>query len=137
MIEALKNTLHKETAFMKHSMDKYFDNLVQSTVEILRFYSSLKPAEGENGKYPFGKETADCLQYFLNLAKSFGFASKNYDNYIGEVVWGTGKDFAICSTRSGNAPPPMMICDTPLIICSACSSANISANWWGVIANRV
>ena len=49
MIETLKNTLHKETAFMKHSMDKYFDNLVQSTVEILRFDSSLMPAEGLTG----------------------------------------------------------------------------------------
>ena len=95
MIEALKNTLHKETAFMKHSMDKYFDNLVQSTVEILRFDSSLKPAEGENGEYPFGKETADCLAYFLNLAESFGFETKNYDNYIGEVIFGRGEDFAI------------------------------------------
>lgn len=95
MIEALKNTLHKETAFMKHSMDKYFDNLVQSTVEILRFDSSLKPAEGETGEYPFGKETADCLAYFLNLAESFGFETKNYDNYIGEVIFGRGEDFAI------------------------------------------
>lgn len=95
MIEALKNTLHKETAFMKHSMDKYFDNLVQSTVEILRFDSSLKPAESENGEYPFGKETADCLAYFLNLAESFGFETKNYDNYIGEVIFGRGEDFAI------------------------------------------
>ena len=80
---------------MKHSMDKYFDNLVQSTVEILRFDSSLKPAEGETGEYPFGKETADCLAYFLNLAESFGFETKNYDNYIGEVIFGRGEDFAI------------------------------------------
>lgn len=80
---------------MAHVMDKYFNEIVASTVDILQFDSSLKPAEGENGEYPFGKETADCLQFFLNLAKSFGFETKNYDNYIGEVVFGRGEDFAI------------------------------------------
>ena len=71
---------------------KYFDRLVQSTVEILKFDSSLKPADGE---FPFGKETADCLQYFLSLAQSFGFETRNYDNYVGEVLFGEGKDFAV------------------------------------------
>ncbi len=80
---------------MAHVMDKYFDEIVSSTVDILKFDSSLKPAEGENGEYPFGKETADCLHFFLDLAKSFGFETKNYDNYIGEVVFGKGEDFAI------------------------------------------
>ena len=80
---------------MAHVMDKYFDEIVASTVDILKFDSSLKPAAGENGEYPFGKETADCLQFFLDLAKSFGFETKNYDNYIGEVVFGKGEEFAI------------------------------------------
>ncbi len=80
---------------MAHVMEKYFNEIVSSTVNILQFDSSLKPAEGENGEYPFGKETADCLQYFLSLAQSLGFETHNYDNYIGEVVFGTGKDFAV------------------------------------------
>lgn len=73
-------------------MKKYFNDIVNSTVEILKFDSSLKAAE-EN--CPFGKETADCLQYFLSLAESMGFETRNYDNYVGEVVFGEGKDFAI------------------------------------------
>ena len=73
-------------------MEKYFNDIVNSTVEILKFDSSLKAAE-EN--CPFGKETADCLQYFLSLAESMGFETRNYDNYVGEVVFGEGKDFAI------------------------------------------
>ena len=81
--------------FMAHVMDKYFDEIVYSTVEILKFDSSLKPAEGENGEYPFGKETAECLQFFLDLAQSFGFETKNYDNYIGEVIFGKGEEFAV------------------------------------------
>ncbi|MBQ5926978.1 MAG: Sapep family Mn(2+)-dependent dipeptidase [Clostridia bacterium] len=77
---------------MAHITEKYFDEIVEKTAEIVRFDSSLKPAEGE---FPFGKETADCLQYFLNLASSFGFETKNYDNYVGEVVFGEGEPFAI------------------------------------------
>ncbi len=77
---------------MAHEMEKYFNDVVQSTAEILKFDSSLKPAEDG---YPFGKETADCLQFFLSLAEQFGFETHNYDNYVGEVVFGEGKEFAI------------------------------------------
>ena len=77
---------------MESVMQKYFNQLLQSTADILRFDSSLKPAE-EN--CPFGKETADCLQFFLSLAESMGFETHNYDNYVGEVVYGKGKDFAV------------------------------------------
>ena len=77
---------------MNSIMEKYFDGIVDSTVEILKFDSSLKPADGD---YPFGKETADCLAFFLSLAESMGFETHNYDNYVGEVVFGTGKEFAI------------------------------------------
>ncbi len=76
-------------------MENYFDDIVRSTSEILRFDSSMKAPEGENGEFPFGKETADCLAYFLSLAESFGFETHNYDNYVGEVVFGKGEDFAI------------------------------------------
>ena len=77
---------------MENVMQKYFDEIVNSTVEILKFDSSLKPAEEG---CPFGKEAADCLQYFLGLAESMGFETHNYDNYVGEVVFGEGEAFAI------------------------------------------
>ena len=83
---------------MEHEMQKYFDNIVQSTVDILKFDSSLKEADGD---YPFGKETADCLHFFLNLAAEMGFETHNYDNYVGEVVFGEGKDFAILAHSLG------------------------------------
>ena len=82
----------KAGKIMFHITEKYFDETVQSIAEILRFDSSMKPAE-ENA--PFGKETADCLAYFLDLAKSMGFETNNYDNYAGEVIFGNGEDFAI------------------------------------------
>lgn len=77
---------------MKHATERYFDDLVNSLSKFIQFDSSLKPAEGE---YPFGKETADCLAYFLSLAEEMGFETHNYDNYVGEVVFGTGEEFAI------------------------------------------
>ncbi|MBO5457765.1 MAG: Sapep family Mn(2+)-dependent dipeptidase [Clostridia bacterium] len=77
---------------MQNIMEQYFDEIVDSTVEILKFDSSLQPAEEG---YPFGKEAADCLAYFLSLAEKMGFETHNYDNYVGEVVFGEGKEFAI------------------------------------------
>ncbi len=44
---------------------------------------------------PFGEQNSLCLNYFLNLAKSFGFETINYDNYIGEVFFGTGEEVGI------------------------------------------
>ncbi len=73
-------------------MQEYFQEIVKSISEIVKFDSvQTAPLEG----MPFGKGTADSLRYFLELAQSFGFETHNYDNYIGEVVFGNGKEFAI------------------------------------------
>ena len=77
---------------MAHIMDSYFDDTVRSIVDVIRFDSSMKPAEDG---CPFGKEAAECLQFFLKLAESMGFETRNYDNYVGEVIFGEGKDFAV------------------------------------------
>lgn len=73
-------------------MNELFNSALKYISEIVKFDSSQKPAEAGA---PFGKETADCLDYFLNLAASFGFETKNYDNYAGEVIFGEGEEFAI------------------------------------------
>ena len=73
-------------------MTSYMDDIITASRESIRFDSTRsEPTE----KYPFGKGCADCLDHFLNLAASLGFKVHNYDNYIGEVVWGDGEDFAI------------------------------------------
>ena len=77
---------------MTHPMQKYFDESVNTIARILQFDSSMRPAEDG---CPFGKETADCLAYFLQLASSMGFTTHNYDNYVGEVVFGEGEPFAL------------------------------------------
>ena len=47
------------------------------------------------GNMPFGKGVFDALDYFLNLAKDLGFETVNYDNYIGEVIFGEGEPFGV------------------------------------------
>ena len=75
-----------------HLIEKYFDNMVQSIVESIQIDSTRQPA---SPNYPFGKGVADCLEHFLSLARSMGFETKNYDNYVGEVIFGEGEDFAV------------------------------------------
>ena len=69
-------------------MNRYTDEAVKSICESVRFDSSQSaPLPG----MPFGKGAADCLEHFLSLAQALGFETNNYDNYVGEVVFGAGK----------------------------------------------
>lgn len=77
---------------MTHAMEAYFNDIVDAVCKTVRFDSSLKPAEEG---CPFGKETADCLNYYLSLAKEMGFETHNYDNYVGEVIFGEGEELAV------------------------------------------
>ena len=76
----------------QHPIDRYFDEILDSVVKIIQIDSTRQPA---TDNYPFGKGVADCLDFFLSLAKSMGFETRNYDNYIGEVLFGEGEPFAI------------------------------------------
>lgn len=76
----------------ERTMKQYLDDAVKSIMESVSFDSSLAPAcEG----MPFGKGAADCLNHFLTLARSMGFETHNYDNYVGEVLFGEGEAFAV------------------------------------------
>lgn len=71
---------------------RYLQDCIKSIAESVRFDSSqAAPLLG----MPFGKGAADCLAHFLRLAESMGFETHNYDNYVGEAVWGEGEAFAI------------------------------------------
>lgn len=67
------------------------NEIVKTISDIIKFDSSKYPPLPN---MPFGKGAADCLNYFLSLASSMGFETKNYDNYIGEVIFGEGEEFA-------------------------------------------
>ncbi len=66
--------------------------IIQKISEIIKFDSS--QSAPESGA-PFGKGAKAALTYFLNLAKSFGFETHDYEGYAGEVIFGEGKEFAI------------------------------------------
>ena len=44
---------------------------------------------------PFGEGVYRAYEFFMNLAKEFGFTTINYDNYIGEIVLGEGQELGI------------------------------------------
>lgn len=72
---------------MKNFND-YFENL-----KTLISFKTVAAAPAENA--PFGEENKKALNFFLNLAKSFGFETINYDNYAGEVFFGEGEEIGI------------------------------------------
>ena len=68
-------------------MADYYNEIVKRIKEFVSIESVETPAEP--GK-PFGSGVAEALNYVLDLAKSLGFKTTNYDNYVGEVEWGEG-----------------------------------------------
>ncbi|MBO5927184.1 MAG: Sapep family Mn(2+)-dependent dipeptidase [Clostridia bacterium] len=70
-------------------MKDYFNIALEKIKEIIKI-KSVKEKALKNK--PFGDGVYNALNYFLNTAKSLGFEVKNYDNYIGEVIFGEGND---------------------------------------------
>ncbi|MDN5331737.1 MAG: succinyl-diaminopimelate desuccinylase [Tepidanaerobacteraceae bacterium] len=63
--------------------------LIKSVCEIIKIRSvEDEPLEGK----PFGEGVAHALDYALNLARSFGFRTRNLDNYVGWAEWGEGDE---------------------------------------------
>lgn len=73
-------------------MDKYLKNTVQTIQELIQIDSTNQPAEPG---MPFGKGAARALQVFLSRAREMGFTTHNYDNYVGEVIFGEGEEIAV------------------------------------------
>lgn len=75
---------------VKKILDNQFNQLVATLGKVISFKTEKgQPRENE----PFGAEVAECLNYVLNLAESFGFTTHNCDNYAGHVDFaGSGKE---------------------------------------------
>ncbi len=69
-----------------------FDSFISDLSTLISFKSVESPAK-EN--MPFGEGVNNALNYFLNLAREFGFSVKNYDNYMGEITFGNGPELGI------------------------------------------
>lgn len=68
------------------------DAMMTALCELLKI-RSVKEAPTENA--PFGLGVKKALRYTLGLAESLGFETKNYDDHVGEVIWGSGKPFGV------------------------------------------
>ena len=71
---------------------KNYAEYIENLKTLISFKTVDAPAE-ENA--PFGKENFKALNFVLDLAKSFGFETVNYDNYAGEIVFGEGEEIGI------------------------------------------
>lgn len=74
----------------KSYIDKNKKNIINSVCDLIT-YPSIS-TESENTYFPFGKACSDCLKYFLKLASTLGFRTKNLDNYCGYVEFGEGTE---------------------------------------------
>lgn len=75
-------------------MNKETQELINSLSELVKIDSvESAPKEG----MPFGEGAAKALNTALDIAKNMGFETINYDNYIGEVIFGDGEPFAVLS----------------------------------------
>ncbi|MBO5889623.1 MAG: Sapep family Mn(2+)-dependent dipeptidase [Clostridia bacterium] len=70
-------------------MNVYFNNAIEKIKELVKI-KSVKDTPKKD--MPFGEGVYKALQTMLNLGKSLGFNTVNYDNYIGEITFGEGND---------------------------------------------
>lgn len=68
---------------------KCFDEVINQIKKVVSF-KSINSEALPNA--PFGRQVKECLDYSLSLAESFGFQTKNYDGYAGEIIFGEGND---------------------------------------------
>ena len=71
-------------------IENYKENIITSTQELIKFPSVSE--ENLSSENPFGENCTNCLKYFLDLAASLGFRTKNIDNYAGYVEFGNGDE---------------------------------------------
>lgn len=69
-----------------------FNLFLHDLKKLISFKTTL--SEKKEGA-PFGEENKKALDYFLSRAKDFGFEVKNYNGYIGEVIFGEGQEIGI------------------------------------------
>ena len=64
-------------------------NYFSSSLKTLKKLVEIPSVEGAPaGDMPFGEPVYRALTFMLDVAKDMGFAVKNYDNYVGEVIFG-------------------------------------------------
>lgn len=65
-------------------------NIISSICDLITYPTISE--ENANIYFPFGKACSDALKYFLHLAESLGFRTKNVDGYCGYAEFGQGDE---------------------------------------------
>ncbi len=68
--------------------------MIQQLQNLLKFESITNAPDiydPIHGRLPYGKDVFQALEYTLDLCKSYGFKTKNCDNYLGYAEIGEGK----------------------------------------------
>lgn len=65
-------------------------NIISSICDLIT-YPSIS-VESNNPHFPFGRDCKDALKYFLQLANSLGFHTKDLDGYCGYAEFGEGDE---------------------------------------------
>ena len=71
---------------------KNYKQFISDLKTLVRFNSVQTP---KTTNAPFGEQTAQALTFFLDRAKQMGFETINYDNYVGEVIFGEGEEIGV------------------------------------------
>lgn len=66
------------------------NNIISSVCDLITYPSISETTN--NSHFPFGKACSDSLKYFLDLATSLGFRTKNVDGYCGYAEFGSGDE---------------------------------------------
>lgn len=70
-------------------------NFDEMLANLMRLLSIKSDEQSQVEDKPFGEGVFEALKFSLDLANSFGFKTKNYDNFVGEIIFGEGEPFAI------------------------------------------
>lgn len=70
--------------------NKYIDELIKTTQELIRIPSVKEPPAGEGR--PFGEPIARALEFSLAKGRELGFKTENFSGYAGHIEFGQGPE---------------------------------------------
>ena len=65
------------------NIEVFKDEMINDLMDFIRIPGIAGKSEGK--EYPFGKSTAEALDYVIKIADKIAFAHKTYENYTAEV----------------------------------------------------
>lgn len=73
------------------TMSKYKDDIIKSLSELVAI-ESVASIDGGTEEYPFGRKSAEAIEFMMSLAGKMGFKTSNCGNYACDAQLGEGAD---------------------------------------------